>query len=107
MCLSGILTGQGDCSARTFGLVGDSSSSLVALVVRLHFNYSHHPTIGSVWSCSVMLGTRGPLEGGDGAGGGTGDQVVVFKMLPYQEKFREMTVNLGRKFECENDQNKR
>lgn len=56
-----------DRGVRMLGLVGDSSSSLVALVVTDHFSYSHLPTIGSVWSCSVMLGTQDPLERADGA----------------------------------------
>lgn len=45
--------------------VGASSSSPVALVVTDYFSYLHLPTIGSVWSCSVMLGTRDPSEGAD------------------------------------------
>lgn len=51
-----------DHSVRMLGLVGDLSSSLVACVVTGHFSYSHPPTIGSVWSCSVMLGTQDTLK---------------------------------------------
>lgn len=66
MCVHVGDKGREDHGVRTLGLVGDSSSSLVALVVTDHSGYSHLPTIGSVWSCPVMLCTQDTYEGAEG-----------------------------------------